>query len=70
MKNSNELLLLIISIIALVLVYKKLSLKLVVTIIVLTLIGYSVFKKIGLSLCIAVIVTYFLTMLQPFRKKL
>ena len=70
MKNSNELLLIIISIIALCLIYKKISLHTIITIVVLSLIGYSVFKKIGLSICIAVIAAYFLTMLRPFRKKL
>ena len=70
MKNSNELLLLIISIIALVLIYKKISLNTIITIIVLSLIGYSILKKIGLSICIAIIITYFLTMIKPFRKRL
>ena len=70
MKNSNDLLLIIISIIALSLIYKKISIHTIITIIIISIIGYSIIKKrIGLSICIAVIVTYFLTMLQPFRRK-
>lgn len=70
MKNSNELLLAIISIIALCLIYKKISLHTIISVVVLSLIGYSVFKKAGMSICIAVVITYFLTMLRPFRKRL
>ena len=69
MKNSNDLLLIIISIIALSLIYKKISIHTIISIIVISLIGYSILKKIGLSICIAVIATYFLTMLRPLRRK-
>lgn len=68
MNDSNELLLIIITIITLALIYKKITRKTIITITVLSLIGYSIIKKIGLSICIAIISTYFLTMLRPFKK--
>lgn len=68
MKDSNELILMIISIVSLMLIYNKINIKTVLLLIILSIIGFSTTKRIGLSIGFAIIITYIITMLNSYKK--